>query len=89
MGEFVARNIYSRFKYINNKINKRKLLRLVGCLHCNSVISGGRLTVHMFGLDFVWIPRNVSSNFYLVHYKRLFSFLHSTEIQRQIEPSKR
>ena len=32
MGEFVARNMYSRFKQINKNINKRKLLHLVGCL---------------------------------------------------------
>jgi hypothetical protein len=32
MGEFGARNMYSRLK----KINKRKLLHLVGCLHRSS-----------------------------------------------------
>ena len=33
MGEFVAWNMHSRFKQINKKINKWKLLHLVGCLH--------------------------------------------------------
>ena len=36
MGEFVSRNMYSRFKTINEKINKRNLLQLVGCLHRSS-----------------------------------------------------
>jgi hypothetical protein len=33
MGENIARNMQSWFKYINKKINKRKLLHIVGSLH--------------------------------------------------------
>ena len=33
MGEFVARNMQSRFKQINIQINKRNMFHLVGCLH--------------------------------------------------------
>ena len=54
MGEFVSRNMYSRFKWIKKKINKRNLFHLVGCLHrsndtrCHERQKSNNIYIHNF-----------------------------------------